>query len=98
MLYLMGSAQTICISRCWVPHLWLTSTGAPYYIQRAEWIDQVLLSIKPPNEIRRTPRSIAKFLYVLKASEHRNWLLFYSPIALKGILSGTYYKHWLRYW
>jgi hypothetical protein len=75
--------------------LWLTSTGAPYYIQRAEWIDQVLLSIKPPNEIRRTPRSIAKFLYVLKASEHRNWLLFYSPIALKGILSSTYYKHWL---
>lgn len=30
-----------------------------------------------------------------KASEYRNFLLFYSPVALKKLLPPVYYKHWM---
>lgn len=75
--------------------MWLNSVDADFYIKKASILDQVLLSVKPPNEIRRTPRSMEKFLALWKASEFRNWLLFYSVIALKSILPSTFYNHWL---
>lgn len=74
---------------------WLTSVGEEFYIKKASLLDEVLLRIKPPNEVRRTPRSIEKFLALWKASEFRNWLLFYSAIALKSVLPTSYYNHWL---
>lgn len=40
-------------------NLWLSAVGQPYYIKRyTEIINTRLLSIKPPNTITRTPRSI----------------------------------------
>ena len=45
-------------------------------------IDKKLVSVKPPHEFRRSPRSISTSRKFWKASEYRAWLLFYSlPIA-----------------
>jgi hypothetical protein len=58
-------------------------------------IDSKILSIRPPKEIRRLPRSLidSKFW---KASEWRSFLLFYSPVVLQGEFPDTkYYKHWM---
>jgi len=76
---------------------WLHSSRSnrPYYIgSRIEEIDLKLLSIKPPIEIRRLPRSLSTRKY-WKASEYRSFLLFYSFIMLQGVLPNRYLKHWL---
>jgi len=45
-------------------------------------IDHKLVSVSPPHEFRRSPRSIASTRNFWKASEYRAWLLFYAlPIA-----------------
>ena len=45
-------------------------------------IDKKLVSVNPPHEFRRSPRSILGTRKFWKASEYRAWLLFYSlPIA-----------------
>ena len=50
--------------------------------RKLKLVDKKLLSVKPPHEFRRSPRSIASSLKFWKASEYRAWLLFYSlPIA-----------------
>jgi hypothetical protein len=74
--------------------LWLNAVGKAYYIKKASFIDEILLNIFPPNEIRRTPRSVEQ-LSLWKASELRNWLLFYSPVVLYFLLPSKYYQHWL---
>jgi hypothetical protein len=56
-------------------------------------IDKLLLSIKPPHEFRRTPRSIEKSLKYWKASELRAWLLFYSVPILLQFLHRDYVLH-----
>jgi len=61
-------------------YLWLDSSSSQsaYYLGRnKDQIDNSLLTIKPPTEIRRLPRSIESRKY-WKASEWRNFLLFYS--------------------
>ncbi len=40
-------------------------------------------------------RSIVKYVNVWKASELRNFLLFYSPVVLKLVLDTPYYNNWL---
>ncbi|XP_075527413.1 uncharacterized protein LOC142559720 [Dermacentor variabilis] len=32
-----------------------------------------------------------------KASEWRDWLLFFSPVVLKGFLPSRYYKNWMKF-
>lgn len=54
-----------------------------------------MLAIKPPEELRREPRSLVQFLSGYKAGEWRNLLLFYSPVILRGRLPSDYYRHWL---
>ena len=54
-------------------------------------VDRKLLSIKPPHEFRRSPRSIAKFW---KASEYRAWLLFYSLPIVGPHLPAEYTHHY----
>ena len=78
--------------------LWETCTDKPYYIQNmAVKIDNILCHIKPPEEILRIPRSMEMFGSDWKASENRNFCLFYSPVILKDLLPKKYYNHWLLF-
>jgi len=77
--------------------LWLNSKyhDHPWYIgTKLGVIDRKLLVIRPPCDIKRTPRS-AKRAQSWKASECYNWLLYYSLFVLDGILPTQYVKHWL---
>lgn len=55
-------------------------------------IDKKLLRIKPPQEFRRTPRSISTYKH-WKASEFRAWLLYYCLPVLTDILPSDYIFH-----
>ena len=58
---------------------WMTSTKCAGYIGRfIKQIDKNLLKQRPPHEFSRIPRSIEKHRSYWKASELRNWLLYYS--------------------
>jgi hypothetical protein len=57
-------------------------------------IDNVLLKVKPPSEIKRLPRSLVTRCH-WKASEWRSFLLFYSVVALKPVMPSQFYTHWL---
>jgi len=57
-------------------------------------VDENLLKICPPCDIKRTPRSVRK-AQTWKASECFNWLFFYSLYVLNGILPGQFLRHWL---
>jgi len=78
-------------------YLWLDSSSfkCDYYLGGVkDKIDTALLKINPPAEIRRLPRSLDSRKY-WKASEWRNFLLFYSPVILHKLLPSKYYDHWL---
>ena len=74
--------------------LWLDSKGLKYSFH-SKRIDDVLQGLKLPNEILRMFRSHEQFGKKWKASEYRNFLLFYSPVVLKTLLPPDYYRHWL---
>jgi len=57
-------------------------------------IDAELQSIRPPTTVNRTPRSISDHLSFWKASEFRNWILFYSVPILRDRLPNPYFRHW----
>lgn len=59
--------------------------------KKIDKIDKILLKIKPPSMFSRGPRSIT-YLTHYKASEMRNWFLYYLP-TLKGILDEAYLQH-----
>ena len=60
---------------------------------RVKEADSKLLQIKPPLTITRTPRSIEQHRSYWKASEYRNWLLFYSLPVMFSILPMEYLAH-----
>lgn len=66
-----------------------------WYLNKAKrtLISERLKSILPPVEITRASRGLED-LNVMKASELRNFLLYYSLVCLKGILPDRYLKHW----
>ena len=66
---------------------------ASYFGTKTRLIDERLLEFLPPREISRTPQSVTN-LSQWKASEYRNFLLYYSMPTLKNILPDIYYKHW----
>ena len=75
--------------------LWLEKTNEPWYIgNKINNMNDMLLKIKPPSNITRAPRSFHERAQ-WKASEWRNWLLFYSLFVLHGILPQVYYNHFL---
>ena len=79
-------------------HLWFESCNheEPYYLgKHLRIIDQLLEKQRPPHEFSRRPRSIFKHLNYWKASEFKNWLLFYSVPILKGHLPSLYYHHYV---
>ncbi|XP_073716926.1 uncharacterized protein [Misgurnus anguillicaudatus] len=77
--------------------LWFDSMyhGERWYLGRlVTTIDQRLFKIKPPVNITRPPRSV-RLRKFWKASEYRNFLLFYSIPCLIGILPSDYLEHLL---
>jgi len=76
--------------------MWSSDVSSDYYIQNLDaHLDALLLSVCLPDEILRVYRSMVKCFTDWKASELRNFLLFYSPIALSHPLPKKYFKHWM---
>jgi len=77
--------------------LWFDSANnsEPFYIEPAnqKLIDLLLLSIRPPCNISRTPRSLSlrKFW---KAHEWYSWTCYYSLPALQSCLAKKFFVHW----
>lgn len=57
-------------------------------------LDIRLSAIRPPSNLTRPPRSTGERSF-WKSSEWRNFLLYYGPIALFGLLPEPYYSHFL---
>ncbi|XP_064460291.1 uncharacterized protein LOC135370470 [Ornithodoros turicata] len=79
--------------------LWFGHKGNayPYHIgNMIPEVDRRLNGMKVIWEITRLPRSLTEWKY-WKASEWRNWLLFYSPVVLKGLLPKRYFLNWLKF-
>ena len=57
-------------------------------------IDSVFVKQRPPLEFSRPPRSIKSHLAFWKASEFRNWVLFYSLPLLICFLPPLYFHHY----
>ncbi|XP_064479165.1 uncharacterized protein LOC135392379 [Ornithodoros turicata] len=55
-------------------------------------VNRLLLSIKPPHCITRLPRSVTDRAH-WKASESRNWLLFYSIPCTADVLPREHWRH-----
>ena len=67
----------------------------PYSIRRhLTEIDSVFVKQRPPLEFSRPPRSIKSHLAFWKASEFRNWILFYSLPLLVHYLPPLYFHHY----
>lgn len=56
-------------------------------------VDLLLLQQRPPHEFSRPPRSILKHRKYWKASEYRNWLLYYSLPLLSDVLPPLHLHH-----
>lgn len=77
---------------------WLDSSNKDkdYYLGRKfATLDERLLSICPPSDISRCPRSLKMRKY-WKASELRAFV-FYSLVVLQGLLPAVYINHWFLY-
>ena len=76
--------------------LWFDSVNhlnAWYIGRRIHDVNAQLLSICPPSEITRAPRSLHTRKH-WKASEWRSFLLYYSVFVLQGILPAKFLDHW----
>eukprot|EP00733_Pompholyxophrys_punicea_P001700 Pompholyxophrys_punicea_v1_NODE_953_length_1102_cov_5.841452.p1 type:complete len:160 gc:universal NODE_953_length_1102_cov_5.841452:202-681(+) len=81
-------------------HLWFDSenSGNAWYLgKKISLVDKLLCKIRPPSTFTRLPRSINDHGKHWKAAEFRSWILFYSPIVLRGILPDDLYYHWLLF-
>lgn len=58
-------------------------------------INALLVKIKTPREINRCARSLQIFSF-WKGQEFRNFLIYFSVVALKKHLSSRYYNHFLK--
>ena len=77
-------------------NLWLgkENKDEPFSVYTAlRLIDSRLSSLKPPEFVQRRPRSIEKHLKYFKASELKNFFLYYSLPIMKDILQDIYYEH-----
>ncbi len=78
-------------------NLWTNSSnhGTPFYLGRhLNIIDSSLIKQRPPHDFTRAPRSIQKHRSHWKASEYRNWLLYYSLPLLVPHLPPLYLHHY----
>ncbi len=75
--------------------MWFDNSGELWYIGRhVEEINKRLKLFRPPNYIHRLARPITERKF-WKASEWRNFLIFYSLIVMKGILPQKYLLHFM---
>lgn len=73
-----------------------------FFDNKGEWfigkkinqVDQYIHNIRVPDFVKRLPRSVKDVKY-WKASEFRNFLLFYSLPVFDGILPQKYLQHWI---
>ncbi|CAN8008565.1 unnamed protein product, partial [Ixodes pacificus] len=73
---------------------WLEATREEFYIgNRIAELDQKLLAMRPPKDVRRMPRSLKERKF-WKAKELENWILYYSVPVLDGLLPNQYLRHW----
>lgn len=69
----------------------------PWYIgTKLQIFDNRLLKIFPPCEITHTPRSVSNICQ-WKASEFKNFLIYYFLPYLKDLLPSIFYKHWFLF-
>jgi len=77
--------------------LWFDSANhdKPWYVKQSgvSQISDKLLSLRPPSDISRLPRSLAERKY-WKGSEWKSFLLYYSLIVLPDVLPTKYTNHW----
>ena len=77
--------------------LWFDKSNfrQPWYVGKANCkVNQRLVSMTPPSEVQRNPRSLEERKFY-KASEWTNTLLFYSYATLDGILETAYFQHFI---
>jgi len=66
-----------------------------YYLRKSlNHIDALLMSQTPPDDFTRSPRSISRHRKYWKASELKQWLLFYSLPILQNKLPCVYWHHY----
>jgi hypothetical protein len=78
-----------------IMELWLSSPHKRFYIgspRERNCIEKRLVAIRPPSEVHRLPRPIRE-RKDWKASEWRNWLLFYSLPCIIDVLPFVYVEH-----
>ncbi|KAL1429301.1 hypothetical protein MTO96_016458 [Rhipicephalus appendiculatus] len=71
------------------------NSNEPYYMGRPSTlrlINRRLLSIRPPHQFTRLPRTLLERRY-WKAHEWRNWLLFYCLPCCRPVLPQRYFRH-----
>lgn len=78
--------------------MWLKSPSCKKFRLRTGFdeANAFFLSLTGVWELSRLPRSL-KETKDWKAADWRNWLLFYSPIVLKGRIPDAHYEHWMRF-
>ena len=54
-------------------------------------------AVVPPPEIGRIPSKIATGFSGFTADQWKNWVCYYSPFALKGILPKEHYDAWMHF-
>ncbi|KAG0426511.1 hypothetical protein HPB47_026388 [Ixodes persulcatus] len=57
--------------------------------------DLLHLQDSTPTDFNRKPRSFQELDY-WKAAEHRNFLIYFGPVVLKGHLESKFYRHFLK--
>jgi len=91
-MHAVSEGVTRMLMRSWIDSRF---HSAPFYIGwHVGEIDYQLLQQRPPNELIRPPRSVKKHFKYWKASELRNWLLFYSLPILLDFLPSLYWHHY----
>ncbi|XP_043205523.1 uncharacterized protein LOC122372406 [Amphibalanus amphitrite] len=76
--------------------LWFSSkwSSSPFSIRSSlREADDRLMAVRPPQDLSRTPRTLRDSAH-WKASECRNWLLYYSVPVLFGLLAPRFLDHW----
>ncbi|XP_035690734.1 uncharacterized protein LOC118425770 [Branchiostoma floridae] len=76
--------------------LWFKSAKTQRYYcgHHLQEIDEMMLAMRPPLDIHRTPRAIQDHMQHWKASEYRAWLLFYSLPIMQHFLPPDYYENY----
>lgn len=76
--------------------LWKSERSKGFYVKDLDkHLDSTISFVRPPDDLPRVVRSLVRHGRNWKANEHKPFLLFYSPIALRTLLKPVYYKHWL---